>query len=87
MPNLFFLFPIYYFHLCLPFIFLIVEPNIKGYNVLEVGKFTIVDEKATLLNGQIKISDWLELTVQRKARLVKKIADIFDWNFSHISPT
>ena len=42
VPNLFFLFPICFFHPCLPVIFLEVL-NIKGYNILEVGKFTIVD--------------------------------------------
>ena len=57
----------------------------------------IVDEKATLLNMQIKIlftvnifyelSDCVELTVKRKPRLVKTFADIFDRNFGHINPT
>ena len=37
VPNLFFLLPIYFFHPCLPVIFLVVL-NIKGYNFLEGGK-------------------------------------------------
>ena len=39
LPNLFFLFPIYFFHPCLPVIFLEVL-NIKAYDFLEVGMFT-----------------------------------------------
>ena len=39
VPNLFFLFPIYFFHPYLPVIFLEVL-NIEAYNFLEVGTFT-----------------------------------------------